>query len=144
MIPRGSQALGDIAMKLAFAIAPEASSAFAAANTGYVALLLQCIAQDYDRAADVRLTDIREMKALLAELAAHAPRDVASGIHAFQGEEPASMRIHDLDALHAKGLDLVIRVHAHVERTGDGAADRRIWAFLTRFADRHAFQLPAI
>ena len=144
MIPRGGQALQDLAIKLAIAIAPETSSPFAAANTGLVAMLLQCIAQDYDRAADVRLTDIREMKALLTELRARAPRESHAPIDAFQREEPASFRIHDLDALHGRGLDLLIRLHAHVELNADEAADRRIWAFLSQFAERHAFQLPGV
>ena len=144
MIPRGAQALRDLAMKLAISIAPETTSAFAMANTGMVVMLLQCLAQDYDRAADVRTIDIDEMKTLLGDLRESAPREMHVAIDEFARERAKSLRISDLDAFHARGLELLIRLHEHVERNGDTAADRRIWTHLTQFADRHAFQLMGV
>ena len=144
MIPRGAQALRDLAMKLAISIAPETTSAFAMANTGMVVMLMQCLAQDYDRAAEVRSIDIAEMKTLLAQARESAPKELHAAIDEFIRGQAKSLRISDLDAFHAQGLELVIRLHEHVERRSDAAANRRIWTYLTQFADRHAFQLMGI
>jgi hypothetical protein len=144
VIPRGAQALRDLAMKLAISIAPETTSAFAMANTGMVVMLMQCLAQDYDRAAEVRTTDIDEMRTLLEQLRESAPKEMHAAIDEFLRGHAKSLRISDLDAFHAQGLELVIRLHEHVERKADAAADRRIWTYLTQFADRHAFQLMGI
>jgi len=139
VIPRGSRALGDLAMKLAMSIAPETSSTFAAANTVLVSSLMQCLALDYDRAAEVRMQDIRDMRALFRDAASGAPREITNRMPAFLDAEPASLRISDIDALHAQGLELLIAVHEHAEASGDTALDHRIWEFLERHADRHAF-----
>lgn len=139
MIPRGSRALGDLAMKLAMSIAPETSSTYAAANTMLVSSLMQCLALDYDRAAEVRMQDIGELREIFGDAVLHAPADVARRIRSFLSAEPKSLRISDIDALHAQGLEILIDLHAHAEDAGDTALDRRIWEFLERHADRHAF-----
>jgi hypothetical protein len=143
VIPRGSRALGDIALKLAMAIAPETSSAYAAASTGMMTMLLGCLAQDYERAAETRTQDVREIKALFAE-AVGVPAPLASEITAFRTSEPKSLLLGDLDAWHGRALALLIRLHAHAEAAGDGALDRAIWAFLERHVARHAFAAPGI
>lgn len=139
MIPRGSRALGDLAMKLAMSIAPETRSTYAAANTMLVSSLMQCLAQDYDRAVEVRMQDIRDLREIFADAAARAPAGIANRIPDFLAAEPKSLRITDIDALHAQGLEILIALHAHAEDAADAALDRRIWDFLERHADRHAF-----
>jgi hypothetical protein len=142
MIPRHSHALRDIAIKLAMSIAPETTTSYAAANAGMISMLLQCLAQDFDRAADTRMRDIGEMKTLFERaLAARPDTALASRLRAYLPRQPKSFTLTDLDALHAEGQRMLIELHAWVESTANQDLDREIWAFLERFADRHAFQL---
>jgi hypothetical protein len=143
VIPRGSKALGDIAMKLVTSIAPETNSAFAAANVGLMTMLLGCLAQDYERAAENRALDVREMKALFAS-ATGVPAELAADLAAFGASEPESLRLSHLDAWHARALTLLIRLHEHAEGAADATLDRSIWEFLQRHVARHAFAAPGI
>ncbi len=77
MIPRPQQALTDLAMKLAMSVAPETQSAYAASNAGMIAMLMQCLAQEFDRAAAVRTQDIDELTALFESLRDVPPDDLA-------------------------------------------------------------------
>jgi hypothetical protein len=144
VIPRGSRALGDIALKLAFAIAPETTSSFAAANTGLMTMLLQCLGQEFERAAQARLDDMNDVKAIFRETHGQVPAALSPSIEAFLASQPQSLRISDLDAWHGSGMALLIRVHADAEERGDSALEERIWGFLARHVERHAFALAGI
>ena len=142
MIPKHGHALRDIAIKLAMSIAPETTTTYAAANTGMISLLLQCLAQDFDRAAETRTRDMAEMKALAEHaLTLAPPAELASKLRAYLPRQPTSLTLTDLDGLHADGQVLLIELHSWAEEAEEVDLDRRIWAFLERFADRHAFQL---
>lgn len=139
MIPNGKSSLEHLAMKLMTSVAPQTTSTYTAANTGLIAMLLQCLAQDYDRAAEARLTDIDEIKALLAFVPAGVDSDLAARIELFRAARPASFRVTDVTALHAEALSLLTRVHEHAENAQLKSLDEQIWHFLERMADRHAF-----
>ena len=85
------------------------------------------------------MQDIRDMRAIFRDAAPGTPGDIASRIPAFLDAGPVSLRISDIDALHAQGLEILIALHAHAEASADTALDHRIWEFLERHADRHAF-----
>lgn len=141
MIPRLPQGLADLAAKLAGAIVPETSSRFAMANAGMIAMLLGAAAQEAERAVACRMTDLAEIKALFADCGAGADPDNAAARAAFQRREPQSLRLSDVDAVHADGLRLLIELHAWAEDR-DAALDRRIWDFLASHAERHRLDLP--
>jgi hypothetical protein len=137
VIPRLSQGLADLAAKLATAIAPETNSRFAMASTGMISMLLMALAQDAERAVANRMTDIEEMKALFeAATAAGATAEQASARAAFRARQPASLRLTDIDVLHAEGLRLLIDLHAWAEQHAP-ELDRQIWGFLLRHTERH-------
>lgn len=142
MIPRLPQGIADLAVKLATSVAPQTTSRFAMANTGMIAMLLGAAATEAERAVAVRMTDIDELKALFAALPAAADPESAAGRAAFQNRAPQSLRLSDVDALHAEGLRLVIALHAWAE-ANDAALDRLIWDFLGRHTERHRIDLPA-
>ena len=142
MIPRPQQALADLAMKLMMSVAPETQSAFVASNAGMIAMLMQCLAQDYDRAALVRTQDIDELTALFESLRDVPPENLGSRIAAFLHGSAESLRIEHLNARHAQGMELLIELHAWAETHRAEELDREIWSFLTRHADRHAYQVP--
>ncbi len=141
MIPRLSEGLADLAGKLASAIAPETSSRYAMANTGMIAMLLSALAVESERAVASRMTDVADLKTLFAgcDRQAHpAGRDARA---AFLDCSPASLRLSDVDAVHAEGLRLLIDLHAWAE-DHDPALDKRIWDFLLAHTERHRLDPP--
>lgn len=137
MIPRMSQGLADLAGKLATGIAPETTSGFAMANTGMIAMLLNALAQEAERAVASRMTDITEMKDLF-ETATAGPAEAsqAQARQDFLARQPASLTLSDVEALHTEGLELLISLHAWAE-DADADLNRRIWDFLLRHTERH-------
>ena len=138
MITNPGKALADLAMKLALHIAPQTTSTYAAADTGLTAMLMQCLAQDYARAAETRSCDIAELKTLFATV--NHPVQKAK-LASFLRREPASLALSDLEAFHAEALRHLIDLQTWAEQTDAVEINTQIWAFLARHADRHAFDL---
>ncbi len=141
MIPDAESALRDIALKVMFGIAPDTTSTYAAANAGMIAMLLQCLAQEYDRGADARLQDIAELNDLLAEAGVFLDAELAAKVEVFRNSQPASLRVSDITSLHAEGLTLLTAIHAKAEDAAASEFDAKAWQFLERMADRHAFDV---
>ena len=142
MITRLSQGLADLAAKLVTGIAPETTSRFAMASTGMIAMLLNALAQDAERAVATRMTDIEEMKRLFTSLELGPADPVqAAARAAFCGREPMSLKLSDVEALHREGMRLLIGLHAWAEES-DEALNLRIWDFLVRHTERHRLDLP--
>jgi len=142
VIPRPQQALSDLAMKLAAGVAPDTNSAYAASNAGMIAMLMQCLAQEFGRAAAVRTQDIDELTALFESLRDVPPEALVARINAYLRGSAESLRLEHLNARHAQGMELLIELHAWAEESGADELDQEIWSFLIRHADRHAYQLP--
>jgi hypothetical protein len=142
VIPRPQQALSDLAMKLAMSVAPDTQSAYTASNAGMIAMLMQCLAQDFDRAAAVRTQDIDELVALFESLRDVPPEPLATRIATFLRGSAESLRIEHLNARHAQAMELLIELQAWAEEVDADELDQEIWNFLIRHADRHAYQLP--
>lgn len=136
MIPRLPQGVADLARKLATGIAPDTASRYAMANTAMIAMLLGAVAQESERAVAVRMTDVDEMRALFRGAREAADAANAAGRRLFCERAPASLRLSDVDALHAEGLRLVIDLHTWAE-DHDAALDHAIWDFLAAHTERH-------
>jgi hypothetical protein len=141
VIPRPQQALNDLAMKLMLSIAPQTQSTYAATSAGLIGMLMQCLAQDFDRAAAVRVADLDEMATLFRAAPASASADLRATIQQVLEGAPASLRIADLTARHAQAMQLLIDLHAWTEVNDAQQLNREIWQFLIRHADRHAYQV---
>ena len=141
MIPRPQQALNDLAMKLIGSVAPQTQSAYAASNAGMIAMLMQCLAQEFDRAAAVRTQDIDELIALFESLRDVPPENLTNRLGIFSRDSAESLRIEHLNVRHAQGMALLIELHAWAETHRAEELELEIWSFLTRHADRHAFQV---
>jgi hypothetical protein len=141
VIPRPQQALTDLAMKLAISIAPDTQTSYAATNAGMIAMLMNCLAQEFDRAAAVRTQDLDEMTTLFTDPPATLDPALTADITEFLRGSIQSLRIEHLNARHGAAMELLIRLHAWSEQHHAVELDRAIWGFLTRHADRHAYQV---
>jgi len=136
MIPQPSRALADLAGKLVNDIAPETSSTFAAANSGMIAMLLGALAQDAERAAANRMADIDAIQRLFTRLTPDCDPGRAVERTRYVERQPTSLRLSDLDALHADGMTLLISLHGWAE-SNDPELDRSIWDLLLNHTERN-------
>lgn len=136
MIPQPSRALADLAGKLVNDIAPETSSTFAAANSGMIAMLLGALAQDAERAAANRMADIDDIQRLFTRLTPDCDPGRAAERTRYVERQPESLRLGDLDALHADGMTLLIALHGWAE-ANDPDLDRSIWTLLLNHTERN-------
>jgi len=146
MIPKGAEGIGHLATRLLTETMPKATDAYMAADLGMVAGLLGMVAQDYDRAAEVLMTDDAEIRALFDE-AAGLPlgAKIKDRMAAALASRPAGFRISQLSEHMDTIMRVLIDLHAAVEdAAADGAAwagpfDAKIWTFLENHVARHAY-----
>jgi hypothetical protein len=147
MIPKGSQAIGHLATRIAMDLVPKAADAYAGADLNFIIMLLMMVGQDYDRAADVLVREHEMMTGLLISARPHFPA-LTAVINAALTYPLASLRIPDLNARADVMVKALIAVHAAVEDAvtiGDEWArpiNREIWKFLDGYAARRAYDIP--
>lgn len=141
MRPEVGTILGLSVQKLAMGISQE-GAAFAQGTVGLLSMVLSLSAKEYERGADIRVTENREMRALFAEL---APSVEDSKLRAEMTEASASrdpsLRISDLNAANYKLRRLLTRLLIDAEEHGALDAQKRIWAVLNALAERRLVQL---
>jgi len=133
MIPDPGKALSDLAINVA-SLALELTSSYSISNAGMISMLLSALAADADRAVANRFDDVADMESIF-ERAGHAPG--ADAREAFRADEPATLKLSDVSAWHARGMALLIELHAWAERE-DAELDGAIWEFLCTHAERNA------
>jgi len=148
MIPRGSEAIGHLITRIATDLIPQAPNAYAATDLGYFTILLSMVAQDYERAADVFVTEDAEISAILRKAAGVLEdRALQTRIAETLDNKAASLRLSDLTARSDMLLKLLIDVHAAVEAAeaaGAGwapALNADIWRFLEAHVARQAYDV---
>ena len=149
MIPRGAEGVAHLVTRIAQDLIPKASDAYMATDLGYLTALLGMIGQDYDRGAEVLIS---EHEALVPILRAAADRLGDAGletrIDAAVEMQPASLRVSDLAARSDVTMTLLIEVHAAVEAAKAAGADwadalnDEIWRFLETHVAAHAYDVP--
>jgi len=134
MRPDVNELLRTTGMQIPGMVAP---TAFGLGAAGLITGLLMISAGQYDRAAEIRVTDNNEMRALFAALAPGV-RDAAlrAELEAAAATRDASIRISALNVANAALRKVLIALQSHVEETGDRAAQRQVWEVLKASADR--------
>ena len=146
MIPKGSAGIAHIAGRIVQDLMPRAGDLYMATDLAYLSLLLGMVAQDYDRAADVLVTEERELVAILRKASAHlSDEGLRKRIAAALEQTPTILRVSELTAHSDTLLRLLIDVHEVVET--DSAAwarelDGEIWRFLESHAAQRAYEVP--
>ncbi len=138
MIPQPRQTLTDLAIRMATHILPDMHSAYGQADAGLISMLLMTLAQDYERAAFNRVTDIEAMQGLFTALPDGAPGKTKRS--AYAQATPDSMQLADLTRFHALGFEILIDVHAWAEQS-DQTVNEQIWQLLDEHAQRNAFDV---
>jgi hypothetical protein len=128
-------------------IAPNLNAEYSVGNTSIMGLSLFVASEEYERAADVRVRENEEMRALFAD-AARVVTDkglAARLLEASKGKD-TSLRISALNETNAALAKLLIELQAGLEdaRGAEVAVlDGKIWDYLVAAAERRKFNLPS-
>ena len=120
----------------------EHGAAFAQGTIGLLATVLALSAKEYERGADIRVSENNEMRALFAALASAVTDGVLRGdLRDAAGKKDASLRISVLNENNYALRLLLTRLQIFAEEHGAADAQRRIWAVLKAMAQRRLVQL---
>jgi hypothetical protein len=143
--PEGNKILSLSMQRLAGEIAPMLGNAFAQGQVGLIGFMLTLVANEYERGADLRANENREMRELFSD-AARDVRSVSlkSKLELAAATADTSLRISALNQTNWELRRLLIELHAHVEtQTSDEARqlERTIWVLLRHLADARMVKL---
>ena len=141
MRPEVGTILGLSVQKLALGISQE-GAAFAQGTVGLLSMVLTLAAKEYERGADIRFTENREIRALFAELAPIVKdATLRAELTEAAAESDPSLRISDLNGANYTLRRLLTRLLIDAEERGALDAQKRIWAVLKALAERRLVQL---
>ncbi|MBS0275232.1 MAG: hypothetical protein JSR55_12780 [Proteobacteria bacterium] len=148
MKPEIDKILETTAMQMMMQIAPQLPPGYTQNSTGLLTMLLNFCAQEYENGAEMRASENRELRNLLAELEASV-EDVRLRVKlgAVMGERDASLKISDLNYSNAELKKLLIDVQTYLETRSDDQAKlarREIWAVLKGSAKQRLLKLPGM
>ncbi|RME95362.1 MAG: hypothetical protein D6773_18470 [Alphaproteobacteria bacterium] len=145
MRPEADAGLGYIAQRLLTHVAPAVGNDFEVSDVTMIAGLLAAIAQEYDRAAEIRCQDIEEMRGLFIDAAeALGHSELGQRLRKLTARQPESLRIGAINAVHDAFSNALIELHARIEEESADVwakpLQRRIWQYYRNTARRHAFE----
>lgn len=112
---------------------------------GVFALLNVISAVEYDRAAEIRVWENGQMRALFADAALMTGSStLRDSLVELAASEDSSVRISDLDAAGDMLQQKLIELQIHLEEQEDDVSQqlhRRLWQFLQEATDRRALHL---
>jgi hypothetical protein len=142
MKPEVDVVLRSMMTKLLLEVAPAVGDAYVRSNVEAMGALLAAAAEEFDRAAEVRVAENRSMREILRAATKHVPEgDLRSRLAVAAEEREASLRITDLNAANDRLRALLIEIQTLVEGSDEEWArriDRAIWDELRASARRRA------
>lgn len=142
MKPEVDQVLRVVTAKLLGEVAPAVGDAYVQGQVEAIAALIAAAADEYDRAAHVRVEENRRLRKLFADTAPLVSDPALRATLSVAAETiETSFRIADLNALNDRLRALLIDLHAFVESCGEewaSRANRAIWAELRTAAAARA------
>ncbi len=135
MIPFASQAIRDLSQKILTEVLPNLSTAYAASDTGMMAMLMIALADEAETGIARRLADISEMAALLKQggESVEIPELIA---------DPKALTLNAVNEVHDACTKALIELHTRVEASeAERELNRQIWSYLERYHERHALNI---
>lgn len=123
-------------------IMPHVGLEYVQRDVQLMALALTAMAEEYDRAAEVRFSENRDMRELFAAAAGRIGDEVLSSRLKEAGESSdESLRVSTLNKENARLRELLIELHATVEESEEDGAreiETEIWRTLRSSTERRA------
>ena len=142
MKPEADDILNISADQLMAGVIPNLAASYLQGATAIHALLMKFAAREYERGADIRAAENADLRRLFAELGGQL-RDPAlkARLVVAAAARDASLTISALDTANAELRRLLIELHVHLEDTGAGAGEKRVWGLLKTMAARREVSL---
>lgn len=144
MKPSPDLVLNHAFAKVAMEMGPALPPGYGQGSATLTGVLLLMVAQEFNRAADIRAKENAAMRALFADAAASAGTELGVRLRAAAKERDADINIATLDRSNALLKGLLIELHAHAEQTGARALEMRILTLLNEAARARLVFLPAM
>jgi len=146
MKPDVDQILRFSAGQLMGGIAPMLSASYSQATVSLLGFMMLLSAREYDRAADIRVAENADLRALFGELAALvSDADLKAKLEAAAGTHDESLKISALNEANYVLRRLLIALQIQIENNPDKharIAERRIWDVLKASAGRRFIASP--
>jgi hypothetical protein len=135
-----NQAFAKIAMEMGPALPP----GYGQGSATTTAVLLLMVAQEFNRAADIRAKENRVMRALFADAAKGIGGALSAKLDAVVGVRDEDLTVSGLDRVNGELKQLLIDLQTHAEQAGDRVLELRILRFLSEAAAARQVHLPAM
>lgn len=146
MKPDVGDFLNQAADTLSTEILPLLEDEYRAGTVSIIALMLKLAAEEYDRAAEIRVTENRAMRELFAEAADGLPdAELALRLRDASQQRDDDLRVRALDETNDALRRLLIELHELVETRNDATSTRiceAISALLQRAAELRILTFP--
>ena len=142
MKPEVDQILGLSAGQLMGTIAPLLPTAFAQGSASLLGFMMMFAAQEYDRAADIRVAENGDLRALFREAApVVVDHDLRIALLRAAETRDDSLKVSMLDTANVELRRVLIRLQVHAEDNVMRTLERRIWDVLKASAERRLLRL---
>jgi hypothetical protein len=142
MKPDVDKILGISAGHLMGALAPQLPAGYSQGSASLLGIMMMLSAQEYERAAEIRVRENDDMRALFRAVAGKIDDAGLKAMTTHAGEtRDASLKISALNAENAELRRVLIRLQAFAEERGLADVERRIWDLLKASAERRLIRL---
>ena len=129
-------------------VAPHLNAEYSMGNVGIMGMMMFMTAEEHDRAAEIRVAENTEMRALFAA-AAQPVEDAAlkAKLADAAASGDVSLRIKALDQSNAALSGLLVELQAHVETSKAawaGPLEARIWDYVVAATERRKLPFPSL
>ncbi len=144
MKPSPEVILNQSFAKIAMEMGPALPAGYGQGTATITGVLLLMVAQEFDRAADIRVKENRAMRTLFAHAADGVDAALAARLRAAAEGRDGDLSVAVLDRANGELKRLLIELHAFAEQKGELALERRILRFLSEAATARQVFLPAM
>ena len=130
--------------KIAMEMGPALPPGYGQGSATITGVLLLMVAQEFNRAADIRVKENAAMRALFAGAVESVGGELAQRLLAAAGAQDADVNLVTLDRANGALKTLLIELHVQAEMTGARDHEARILAFLRDAAAARQVFLPAM
>jgi hypothetical protein len=130
--------------KIVFEMGPALPPGYGQGSASLVGIHLLLLAQEFNRAADVRARENAAMRALFADAASNLSGELSLKLQEAIQRKDLDLKISTLDENNTFLKILLIELHAYVEKVGDQPLSQRVLLLLSEFASARQVFLPAM
>lgn len=144
MKPTPDLVLNHAFAKIAMEMGPALPQGYGQGSATLTGVLLLMVAQEFNRAADIRAKENAAMRALFAEVGASIGGDLGKRLQAAAGAGDPDVNVATLDRANSELKTLLIELHRVAEEKGERGLELRILKLLSQAAAARQIFLPAM